>query len=80
MGSKLYSEVGGIDTPMKDCVVPVPGPRDSMGGEIIDGCELRDGQKGTAGIMAEVGGLSLPDDDTAVGTRITGIKGSEPRS
>jgi hypothetical protein len=75
-----YKEVNGICTPYKDMAVPVPGPRDTVDGEIVDGMSLRDGQKGTAGIMAEVGGMSLPDDNTSVGTKLSGIKGSEPRS
>jgi hypothetical protein len=72
--------VNGIDTPYKDCVVTPPGSRDTPDGTIVDGTDIRDGQKGTPGIMAEVGGMSVRDDDTAVGTGLTGIKGSEPRS
>lgn len=72
-------DVNGIMTPMKDLVFTPPGPRDSASGTIIDGVDLRDGQKGTPGIMAEVGGMSLPDDSTAVGMGLSGIKGSEPR-
>lgn len=71
--------INGIQTPMKDCVFTPPGPRDTPDGTIVDGVELRDGQKGTPGIMAEVGGMSLPDDSTAVGMGLSGIKGSEPR-
>ena len=73
-------KVNDIMTPFKDAVMSPPGPRDTPNGTIVDGADIRDGQKGTPGIMAEVGGISLPDDDTAVGTGLTGIKGSEPRS
>ena len=75
----MAKEYGGIQSLYKDCIVPAPGPRETPNATIVDGVEIRDGQKGTPGIMAEVGGMSLPDD-TGVGTGLTGIKGSEPRS
>lgn len=73
--------VGGIDTPFTDAVVSSPGPRDTPPGSTVDGMDgIRDGQKGTPGIMAEVTFVSEPDGGSNPGTGLTGIKGSEPRS
>lgn len=76
----MSKQYGDIDTLMKDCIVPVPGARETPAGSTVDGMDIRDGQKGSAGIMAEVTFVSEPEGGSNPGTGLTGIKGSEPRT
>lgn len=56
----------GFDSPFSDAIAPVQGPKGDWADQ-TNGVDVRDGMKGTPGIMPEVATVSAPKGSGAAG-------------